>query len=343
MQYTRNILPNFFIVGAAKAGTTSLWSYLSQHPDVYMPQYVKEPSYFTWSDEELIFSYRDWHGAELPCFRSWNAYLQLFENAGSAKAIGEASPSYLPHPSAPIKIKQKIGPTKIVIILRNPVDRAYSLYNYNRMRSVEKLPTFREAIAAELGCTRPYYSIQYLGVGLYSNPVSRYLQTFGRDKVKVLLFDDLKRDPYSVMRELFSFLEIDEDFRPEISISNKTLSPHPLLNLLYSLKGDNGAFGRMARFAHQKLSVSEYYLRFKATIFDSTRTVAQTIGAGTPEPLPIGDRVALTRYFTEDIDRLSRLIDRDLSRWSRLPANSDEMQSDELAGLLSKQRACSEN
>src|SRR5262245_16436607 len=113
--------PNFFIVGAAKAGTTSLHAYLSAHPQVFMPA-LKEPHYF--ADFELSPEFDNF----MPVIRDQPAYQDLFRGSQGSTAVGEASPSYLCDPAAAARIKAAIPDAKIVISLRNPVDRAYSHY-----------------------------------------------------------------------------------------------------------------------------------------------------------------------------------------------------------------------
>src|SRR5262245_44057756 len=115
-------LPNFFIVGAPKAGTTSLYEYLRRHPQVYMSP-VKEPNYFSYADTVAQNLYHKEKGIE-----QWDEYVKLFEASNGAHAIGEASVSYLFYPEVPRRLNEKFPDARIIIVLRNPVDRAYSHY-----------------------------------------------------------------------------------------------------------------------------------------------------------------------------------------------------------------------
>src|SRR2546423_2056748 len=128
-------LPNFFICGAAHAATTSLWHYLRQHPDIYMPPTIeqKEPAYFC-----------DIYGTNDSDF-----YLSLFADADGRKRVGEASTAYLTWPASAAKIRATVPEAKIIISLRNPVERAWSLYKWMRAHDYEKIPTFAEALEAE--------------------------------------------------------------------------------------------------------------------------------------------------------------------------------------------------
>jgi hypothetical protein len=132
--------PNFFVVGASRAGTTSLWQFLRQHPDVMMPstRQTKEPSHFaepcpTWAQR----------------FRDRDAYLDLFKDAGSRRAIGEASPAYLGAPGTAQRIFNTYPGARIIITLRQPARRAFSLYRFMCMWGLEWLPTFERALEAE--------------------------------------------------------------------------------------------------------------------------------------------------------------------------------------------------
>ena len=163
-----DVWPNFFIVGAAKAGTTSLHRYLEQHPQVFMSS-VKEPRFFE-AGWEKIGKARFLIPARIAGERE---YLQLFKEAGESKAIGEASPSYLYDEEAPYLIKEKIPKAKIIISLRDPIDRAYSQYLHFVRAGIETKP-FCDALFNELGD-------YYVQPGQYSDQVRRYLEVFGRD------------------------------------------------------------------------------------------------------------------------------------------------------------------
>lgn len=128
--------PNFFIVGAAKAGTTSLWQYLRQHPDIFMPADIgwKEPSY-----------YCDTYGV-----KDYDFYLALFKEAGSRKRIGKASTPYLSSLESAGRIHEACADAKIIIMLRNPVDRAFSLYKWMHRYGYENLTPFEAALDAEV-------------------------------------------------------------------------------------------------------------------------------------------------------------------------------------------------
>ncbi len=210
-------LPNFLIVGAAKAGTTSLYEYLRQHPDVYMPA-NKEPHYFV-----------NHYGMDL------DSYLGLFGEGRDKAARGEASTGYLYSPESPEWIKQVLGPVRVIIMLRNPAERAFSLYNWMIMDGYEDATTFEEALrrepqrAADEAFVRnnPEFFPDYLyfASGLYFEQVRRYYDTFGEEGVKVWLFEDVVNHPQRVSTETFEFLGVDPSFAPALGLHNPSHVP----------------------------------------------------------------------------------------------------------------------
>jgi len=200
------IWPNFLIVGSAKAGTTSLYHWLRYHPEVFMPE-KKEPSYFV-----------DGYGMS-----DLDAYLLLFAPGRGKKAIGEASTAYLASPESPQLISKQLGKVKTLILLRNPVERAFSLYCWMVMVGCEWLPTFEEAVKAEeKRCSDQFFrwhnpeyfwDYMYFRSGLYFEQVKRYTDTFGRDLVEIYLFDELKNDPGKLYGKVCNFLGIANNKR----------------------------------------------------------------------------------------------------------------------------------
>ena len=201
--------PNFFIVGAAKAGTTSLHAYLSSHPQVFMSA-VKEPHYFAPFEPSAEFD------NFIPAVSDPKAYQMLFAGSQSYRAIGEASPSYLCNADAAKRIKSAIPDAKIIISLRNPVQRAYSHYLMEYHAGRESL-AFDAAIDADQSRKTKGWGIsfQYLELSSYAEQVERFIAEFGRDKVLVVLFENLVRDRAQTMREIADFLKIDAEGFPE--------------------------------------------------------------------------------------------------------------------------------
>ena len=216
------IMPNFLIIGAAKAGTTSLYEYLKQHPQIWMSP-VKETNFFALEGETL-----DFHG---PGDQDWissfsitkiEEYLNLFQGAENAVAIGEASPLYLYSPKAPKRIRQYIPNTKLIAILRNPVERAYSQFLMFVRDGREPLGDFAEAIEQEENrvLNNWEWAWQYLGVGFYYTQLQRYFDTFAPSQIRVYLFDEFKTNPASILQDMFQFLGVDNSFIPDMSIKH---------------------------------------------------------------------------------------------------------------------------
>jgi hypothetical protein len=196
-------LPNFFIVGAPKAGTTSLYAYLAQHPQVFMPA-MKEPQYFAQIHPTAEFEHL------IDAIRDRDAYLRLYRGAAGYSAIGDASPSYLWHPEVPARIKRAAPHARIIIALRDPIERAQSHYFETFREGAEHLP-FYAALRSDLGrpCKGLGVSHMYVELGMYAAQVERYLEVFGAERVHVLLFDDLERSARDALASICRFLELD--------------------------------------------------------------------------------------------------------------------------------------
>jgi hypothetical protein len=208
-----DIWPNFFVVGAAKAGTTSLYAYLKQHPQIFLPK-VKEPHFFT----QVCPAPEMRHLYEAITDRP--TYLSLFRKARGYRAIGDASPSYLWHPQAAERIRHAVSDARIIITLRDPVERAHSHYLADVREGVHEL-SFYEALRQDMARPRKGWAVSllYVELGQYAAQVQRYLELFGPKRVKVLLFDDLTRDSARVLSELALFLDVDPDVVARIDVN----------------------------------------------------------------------------------------------------------------------------
>jgi hypothetical protein len=210
-------LPDFIIVGAQKAGTTSLYKYLKMHPDVYMPE-DKEPGFFVkaFPDTDRFSDlYRPVNNEKVVpldalkdgCF-SLDDYKKLFANATKRMVVGEASTPYLPSKNAAARIKELLPNAKIVVMLRDPIRRAYSAYTYNYSRGTEPAKTFSEALSQELsgGRDKWLYGWRYLYAGRYSEHLSRYFEYFPLEQIKIVRFEDFKDNPQIVYQQVCDFL-----------------------------------------------------------------------------------------------------------------------------------------
>ena len=307
-----NAKPNFFIVGAPKCGTTSLHEYLQRHPNVFMPFY-KEPHYFG----------SDLEGSRFRQFRGQTErYLKLFRDARGEKRIGESSPWYLFSQRAAEEIHAYDPQAKIIIMLRNPVDMMYSMWSQFRYSGNEQIETFEEALAAEperrrgQRIRRAAHCISglfYRDMARFCEQVPRYFELFGRDNVKVVIFDDFKSDTAAVYRDILEFLDIDSDFQTTFDIVNPNKEVR--LEWLQKLIVSSGFSLMLLKDRLTYLATTHSLLPFSYR----TRTVKGVIAAYTKyerrSPLTADLRQRLARDFQSDIDKLSDLLGRDLSGW----------------------------
>lgn len=220
--------PNFFILGAAKSGTTSLYHHLRQHPDVFLPS-IKEPVFFS----------RNYQVVTNPV-----KYFELYDSAATESALGEASTAYLSDPSTPRLLNALFPRSKFVVMLRHPADRAYSLYHHMRRVGFEHLSTFESALNAEedrfsstrflARCPEYLYNFMYFRSGLYGSQLSRYLSLFHREQFHIVKLDDYSADPVGTYKEVLEFLGVSTDYQPEFSMRNegKITSRFPLLQYI---------------------------------------------------------------------------------------------------------------
>ena len=204
------IKPNFLIVGAAKAATTTIHHYLSQHPEIFMSK-NKEPSFFAFAQENIERYYHPHSVTDL--ITNYDEYLKLFENSKHEKVIGESSTPYLFLYEKTIKNIKKYcenyADIKILIVLRNPVERAYSQYLMYKRECWEPM-SFEKALKNEKERMINNYHIDfaYFERGLYANQVEAYLKNF--NNVKVILYENFKNDNEFYYKEIFNFLGLSE-------------------------------------------------------------------------------------------------------------------------------------
>lgn len=305
-------LPDFLIVGAAKSGTTSLWRYLNEHPEVFMSR-KKEPLFF-------ISEYIRTLDPEQPgnkyliaqTVHEFEEYEKLFEEAGEAKARGEASVGYLSsaHIAAP-NIKSIAGDIKIVMVLRNPVDRAYSAYTHQVLLGVEDL-SFEEALAKEGRRREKNHNpaLYYVHNGFYAQRVKLYLDNFS--KVKICLFDDLKSKGAEVVKDLFAFLDVDGSFVPdtERKYNVSGVPKNKLLQKFLHKPYLSDGLAPLVRPIYRMLPESVRH--------DTIPKLISNLKARNVEKFEMRPetRQRLKEIYRQDILELQELLNRDLSRWA---------------------------
>ena len=298
-------MPNFLIIGAAKAGTTAVYAYLSQHPQVFMSEW-KEPSFFALEGDPTPFAGpRDAVG-ERQRTRDLAGYQALFRGATDEIAVGEASTLYLSSSErAAGRIRRALPAVKLIAILRNPVERAYSAYRYLVRDEREPLDSFEAALDAEDGRIRSNWEPiwAYRAGGCYYTQLKRYYDLFPREQIAVHLYEDFERQPESIIREMFGFLGVDPTFEPDMSI-RYNVSGDVRSRIVHSIFAAPSA----AKDVLRPLLPRAVRQRLRGAIME--RNTRPTLAVMAPET-----RQALTAFYREDTERLAELLGRDLAEW----------------------------
>ena len=289
-------LPNFIVIGAAKAGTTALYWYLAEHPAVFMSR-VKETNFFAYGVDaqgRLLWGNPDVHRFPV---RTRAEYEALFADAGGAAAVGEASTMYLECPQAAGRIRALIPHARIICGLRHPVDRAYSDYQMYLRNRGRRLDPSRD-LGPGAAWAQP--DSHWMSIGRYYEPLSRYFQAFPREQIHVFLFDDLRREPLRAVQELYRFLGVDPAFEPDFDTPHN-VGGMPASPLLERLLTKNPLKTMLEPWVPK--GAANWLRRLR------TRTMVQA------PPLPRELRRQLTEPFRDDLARTAALVGRDLDHW----------------------------
>jgi hypothetical protein len=213
MRTAADNLPDFLILGAPKAGTTAIYHALKQHPGVFMPK-QKELRFFAFEGKTVDKN----DPVNRKVVTDIETYRRHFSYAQDFQIRGEASPGYLSSKEAPVRIKRMVPKARMVAILRNPVERAFSHFLFAIQQGYEPpgtkfLDALREPYIDYRGFRR---SRPYVTDGLYGKSLSRYLQIFDRDQLHVVKYEELKESPHRVLCEIYRFLELDSDISPTV-------------------------------------------------------------------------------------------------------------------------------
>jgi hypothetical protein len=304
-------LPNFLILGAAKGGTTSLYAYLSQHPQVFM-SVPKEPTFFGNEGTDGLFNGphdedRAYHSRVITSFADYSA---LFRNVSDQTAIGEASVYSLYLPKAPEQIRKYVPTAIMFAVLRNPADRAYSAYLHVVRQARERL-SFAAALEQEPLRIRQQWNPlwHFKAMGFYYEQVKRYYDIFGRNQVHVYLYEDFQKDPLGIIREVLDILGVDSrTFTPDMSMRYKKsyVPKHPAIE----------------KFLHQsKIKLQFVKQSWPKPLRWRIRPLEQLIdriaqpNRVAPPPIPEDVRASLLSDYEDDILKLGDLLRRDLSHW----------------------------
>ena len=203
--------PTFFIVGGSRCGTTSLHRVLAHHPGIFLPR-EKSPNYFTAEDMADFPEATAMAAMKSHLITDQAEYLNLFASATDEQLLGEVSPVYLQSIHTAARIAAFAPKAKIVAILRNPVDRAFSHYIGRRRDGLETRTSFKEVIASELADREPKLVAfnHYLAIGRYGFFLKSFCREFPSEQIKLLFFDDLVHNPAAVLQDLFAFLGVEQ-------------------------------------------------------------------------------------------------------------------------------------
>lgn len=303
--------PNLFIVGAPKCGTTSLYHYLRSHPQIFFPSNqdalgrAKEPSHFC---PELEITDRF-------AIRDRDEYLALYRDSEAATWRGDASTNYLVSTSAPGAIRSFAPDARIVIMLRPPVEFMRSYHSELVRHGHEDITDFHDAVAASperaRGLRIPPATgvpkcLDYFQMSRFSPQVARYLETFPRERVKIVLLEDMAAAPVETYRGILEFLGVDATKIPEFRVHNETPRHGPFERIVTSIY-QNALVKRVS----QTLFPYEARRRVVALLRRTDRGIS---GKDTRDEV-------LRKACAADVERLSALIGRDLSHWQAAAAS----------------------
>lgn len=301
--------PNFFFIGGMRCGSTSLNLMLEQHPEIYMSQ-VKEPHYYLAeafrnmdepSPEDRDFLETFEKGGK---YRTDETYQSLFQDVGGAKIVGESS-HYLYYGGTAAAIYKHCPEARILVCLRNPVDRLFSEYLLSLRKGAEN-NSFADYVARfsadfnEDGISDKN-KVPKLNKGLQAELLQPWFEKFGSNQIKLILFDDLNQNPVETMKSVFSWLGIDQSFSPQKIhaqkggaikakwMSDAMSSRNNVLKLIKSL---------MPKSAKVKLRSAIFSKTLERPVMESET------------------RAFLTQFYQDDVEKLSKILGKDLSRWT---------------------------
>jgi hypothetical protein len=294
-------LPNFLIIGAAKSGTTSLHAYIGQHPQAYMSP-LKETNFFAFDGERPWFGGPDGDVFMRDSVYRLEQYARLFEGQTDKLAIGETSPRYLSVGGTAARIKRSLPTVKLVAILRNPADRAFSAFSMRKRDGWEPCETLERAIADEpRRIAERWGGGIYRATGLYAQQLRSYYEHFAREQIRVYLYDDLVSAPDQMFADLFGFLGIDPRFRPETSrrLNVSGVIKNPVLRAAWTRTHRVQRIVRPLMPKPIRQRISQFFIGLEKERL----------------PFALERRKRLIDYYRDDVEELQNLIVRELSGW----------------------------
>ncbi len=279
--------PDFFVVGAAKSGTTALWKYFQKHPDVFVTDTIEA--------KELGY-YSNQYGVS-----SKSEYLSFFKNAEPDQLIGEVCHVYLTSNESADWIKQEVPNAKIIIMLRNPVERAYSLYNWMIMHGYEYQNSFEKALEQEkllFQDKKPKHQLlhrfrknyHYFNSGKYYEQVKRFYDFFGKANVLVIEYDNFNKNQIRSLTRIFEFLKIDKT--------------HDISEL--KTNESNRVKSVLLQYWLRKLYLSRYGINPRVKQLINT-IMSKNITKKKPKKINEDTKLKLRDNYKEDVQKLTQL------------------------------------
>lgn len=301
------MLPNFLIIGAQKSASTFVHECVREHPNVFMPR--QEIAFF--QDPDYLES-------------SASQFESIFNVVKNEKAIGIKCPDYLGRPECPERIRKHIPDAKLIVVLRNPVDRAVSAYYWFMQVGIIPVRPLEEGLGDVISgqYARQFpRSREILDYGFYYEHLMRYLKYFERRQLLILLQTDLQDSPRQAVSQIYNFLEIDESYVPRALTRQPKQSVYSLPRLRwlsmanrlffysYRVNADNKMAlypieNRLFRLCYYMMHGIDRYLL--AYIFGNKR-----------EKLSPNTRSALVERYTNDINNLEKYLGQELTEWKQ--------------------------
>jgi hypothetical protein len=299
--------PNFLVIGAGKSGTTSLYEYLNEHPDVFMSP-VKETNFFALEGEQLINQIDD---PEQMSHYPWSvtdceSYKDLYQDVTIEKAIGEVSPMYLYSKKAALNIKERLPNVKLIAILRQPTDRLYSRYLHLARESRTPTSNFEDALDKDSIWWKRNDLIQE---GFYHSHLKMYYDLFPKEQIHVVLYDDFRANPQGVISDIYQFIGVDASYAPSMN-TEFNVSGFVANKKLDNIIGQNSVVKSL--ISKVSPSLTKYLSESKKIKSLVNRMRNKNLKR---PPLSKNLKTQINEIYRSEIDKLQSLINVDLSHW----------------------------
>jgi len=298
--------PNFLVIGAGKSGTTSLYEYLKDHPEVFMSS-VKETNFFALEGESIEQKNDPDQMHHYPwSITDYEDYQDLFKGVNKEKAVGEVSPMYLYSEKAALSIKERLPEVRLIAILRQPVDRLYSRYLHLARENRTPTSEFADTLNKKSIWWKRNDLIQE---GFYHTHLNKYFQLFPKEQIKVVLYDDFRLNPQKVLKDIYEFIGVDSSYSPNLKtefnvsgiVANKKID---------SIIGQNSVVKKWIG------TVAPQLFNYLSANKNIKSWVNQLRNRNLKRPsLSFELKKQVNEIYKSEIDSLQSLINRDLSHW----------------------------